>query len=480
VSWQRIGILALLVAALGGYLWLYEVPKAREEKTKAKLVAVDKTKVTAIDLVAPDHEVALAKTDKGWRLTKPVDAPADDGAVTALIGALADAEVQKTIDELPSDLAAFGLDKPTVTVKVTAAGTESPPVAVGKNTAIGGKTYVRKGDEPKLYLVASTLGFALNKQAKDLRDKQLLNFQDDAVTRVDIMAENGQTTSLKRKGKDAWTVDPGGYAADPTEVRSYLSSLRATRAVDFPDDAATDLAKYGLDKPRLQVTVVAGKEGADTHTLLFGKDTTQGSQTQVYVKRADTPTVFAVGDWTFRTLSKDAPQFRDKTVFAFDPSRVGHIVLARKDRVNVTMSRTGDGPWIVEGEEATKAKNDAISRFVDDVHDLRGSGIAAEPPGALSRFGLDAPDLRITLDDKSGGGQIATVLLAKHDGKYYAMAQGGGVVFEVRDYMFTRLDKQPKDFLASEADKAAKPAAPSPTQPPADDEAAPGDEEQDE
>jgi hypothetical protein len=47
--------------------------------------------------------------------------------------------------------------------------------------------------------------------------------------------------------------------------------------------------------------------------------------------------------------------------------------------------------------------------------------------------------------------------------------------------MFTRLDKQPKDFLASEADKAAKPAAaPSPTQQPADDEAAPGDEEQDE
>ncbi len=38
------------------------------------------------------------------------------------------------------------------------------------------------------------------------------------------------------------------------------------------------------------------------------------------------------------------------------------------------------------------------------------------------------------------------MLLARHDGKFYAMAANGPAVFEVRDYMFSRLDKQKADF----------------------------------
>ena len=61
--------------------------------------------------------------------------------------------------------------------------------------------------------------------------------------------------TLTRKDKDAWTVDPGDLPADINEVRSYLSTLRSTRAVDFADDTGTDLAKYGLQTPRLSVTL---------------------------------------------------------------------------------------------------------------------------------------------------------------------------------------------------------------------------------
>jgi len=45
---------------------------------------------------------------------------------------------------------------------------------------------------------------------------------------------------------------------------------------------------------------------------------------------------------------------------------------------------------------------------------------------------------------------MGTILLAKHDGKYYGMREGGPTVFEVRDYMYTRLDKQQRDFEGTE------------------------------
>lgn len=446
---RRILVLLVLVAALGAYLFLYEVPQAEREAAKEKLLGVDKDAIAGITLGYPDREIVLEKRDGVWRLTKPVDAPADDNAVKGIVNTLADAEVQKTLDELPADLAPFGLDKPTVTAQVRLKdGSQPPSVAVGKNTAIGGKAYVRKGDEKKLYLTASSIGFGLNKQPKDLRDKTLITFQDDAVTRVDIV-DGPKTTTLVRKEKDAWTVEPGTQPADPTEVRSYLSSLRATRAADFPDDAPADLGKYGLTSPRLTVTVTTKKDDAETtHKLLLGSDAADAAQKQVYAKCDDRPNVYAIGDWSVRSLGKAPEQFRDKTVLAFEPGRVGKLVLTRKAGEPVTLTRAEAGGWTLEGADGKTLKADAISRYLDDLRDLRGADIAAEPPGNLARFGLDAPDLRISLTDKQGQ-DLGTVIAARRDDKYYTMRGGGPTVFEARDYMYTRLDKQRTSFVES-------------------------------
>jgi uncharacterized protein DUF4340 len=476
VSLARILILFVLVAALGTYLYVYEIPQAEKEGQKEKLVAIDKDGVTGVTLTYPDREIELKKDDHGWRIVKPVDAPADEVVVKGVIATVSDAEVQKTLDQVPSDLAPFGLDKPTATVRLTAKdGTQTPPIAVGKNTAIGGKTYVRKDDEPKLYLTTSTVGFGLNKQVKDLRDKQIMVFQDDAVASVDEMPAGEQAVTVTRKDKDAWVVDPGNHPADPTEVRSYLSSVRAVRATDFPDDHATDLAKYGLDRPRLTVRVNSSTAGAPPLTLLLGSETTEGSQKLVYAKREDQPIVYALGDWTVRTLTKSAAQFRDKTVLGFDPARVGGVVVERKDGGGATLKRT-DAGWQMDGTDKA-VKPDAVTRFLDDFRDLRGSDVVAEPPGDLGRFGLDAPDLRVTLNDKDGQ-PLGTVVASRKDTKYYAMATGGPTVFEVRDYMYTRLDKRQSDFLDTPQTTAPTTPKVVPAEPGGDeDDGAGGDEE---
>jgi hypothetical protein len=452
VKLGRIGFLFLLVLGLGAYLYWVEVPKARQEATKGKLVTAAADDVTAIGLVFPDREIALRKENGAWRLTKPIEAPADDAAVQALVRSVTDAEIQKSLDEAPSDLASFGLDAPSPTVHLTTSKGDLPAIAVGKNAAIGGKTYVRVGDEPKVVLTASSLKVALDKQAKDLRDKQLLTFKDDDVTRVDIKPTDGPPVSLIRKDKEAWTLEPGDQPTDITEVRSYLSSLRSTRALDFPQ---TDAAAAGLDKPRLAVTVELGKDPAQT--LLIGNEITQGTQKQLYAKREGQPDIVTLGDWSFRTLGKDAWQFRDKTILGFGADRVGRIVLERKDGPGATLVHGEPGGWAVEGQKQSKAGT--IQRFVDDLRELRGASIAEEPAKDLKRFGLDGPDLRLTLSDREQK-PMGTVLLAKHDGKYYAMREGGPTVFEVRDYMYTRLDKQQRDFEGTETATSTLPAPP--------------------
>ena len=68
------------------------------------------------------------------------------------------------------------------------------------------------------------------------------------------------------------------------------------------------------------------------------------------------------------------------------------------------------------------------------------------------------------------------MLLTKHDGKYFAVREGGTTVFEVRDYMYTRLDKQLRDFVGPETPTATKPPADDDV-PPQDDAPPPGDDE---
>jgi hypothetical protein len=120
VSLRRILLFLVLAIGLVTYLVVYELPQAEREATKDKLLTIDKGAITGVTLVYPDREIELAKGDKGWRLVRPVEAPADDAVVAGMLGAVVDAEVQKTLDEAPQDLSGFGLDKPNAVIRLTA------------------------------------------------------------------------------------------------------------------------------------------------------------------------------------------------------------------------------------------------------------------------------------------------------------------------------------------------------------------------
>lgn len=462
----RIGVLFVVVAALAIYIFRVDRPAQQAEAEKSKLVQVDEDAITGIDLAFPDREIALRKTDGVWRLTKPVDAPADENTVKTMLSTLAGAKTTRTLDDV-TDLAPFGLDKgdPTVTIH-TAAGAQ-PAIVLGKNlTTSAGKGYVRVGDDGKVAITASTVRAGLNKQPKDLRDKQILAFKDDEVTRIDIASAGGPPMALVKKAPDTWAIEPGDFQADPTEVRSYLSSLRSTRAVDFPTDVPPEAT--GLAAPGLSVTISTGADGAQKQTLLLGNALTappapgaaagaQG-QKQIYAQRADQPTIYAVGEWAPRTLTKDAGALRNKTVLGFSADRVGRIVLERREGPGATLVRGAGNRWKAENAGDQPTKEGVITRLLDDLRDLRGSSIAAEPPPAdLAPFGLATPDLRITIVDRDGT-TLGTVLASRKDGKFFAMRESGPTVFEVRDYMFTRLDKKGPDFVGPEAAPIPSPA----------------------
>jgi hypothetical protein len=354
-------ILALIFAGLAAYLYFVEFERAAEEGKKKTLFTFDAEAVQSVTLKYPDHEIALKRADQGWRLTAPIEAAADDTAVTNLVRAIADCEVKKTLDD-PGDLAPFGLDKPKVTVKVALKDRELPEVRVGKTSQIGYSTYVQRADEEKkIYLTPASFQSGMDKQVKDLRNKSIVDFKEDDVKRVTL--KKGVMTLALAKTDKGWKIEqPAAYDADETAVRGFLSSLRSLRAKDFPSEDDKDLAPFGLDHPRVSVSIVAGADGAATD-VLFGKEAEDKS---VYVKVGNRPTIFAVGDWAFRDVDKGPNDFRDKTLLAVPKDDVKGVELARDDGETVALSRDDAGKWKLQNQQ-TEPDEKSIDRFLDDL-----------------------------------------------------------------------------------------------------------------
>ena len=463
-------VLILVLAGLGAYVYFVEYPKAEQEAKKKTLFELKADDVTQLTLDYGDHKIVLKKTGNDWRLTEPLDAPADATTVKNLVSAIADCEVKRELKDASSDLSLYGLDKPFVTITAKVGDKDLPAFMVGKNTPVGFSTYVQRADDKKIQLTGSAFRSGVDKKVKDLRDKAIIDFTDGDIQRLEVSGD-GRQLQLTQKD-DKWSIElPSAYAADGAAVRSFLSTLRSMRATDFPDDQPSDVSAYGLDTPRLKITLHLGKDNAEK-TILVGKE---NDKKEIYVQRGGQPTVYTVSDWVFRDLNKNAGDFRDKTVLAFDREKVTAVELKRKDGSRTKLVRGANKQWQVEGVEGKPAET-VIGQYVTDLHDLKGYEIAADQPANLAQFGLDQPLLAVTVfgeDNKS----VGTALLGarENEGKkeYAAMLEGGPTIFLVRDYLFTRLDKPPTDFIEKPPAPTAGPGTPAP-------QAAANDEHEDE
>ncbi|MBX3025526.1 DUF4340 domain-containing protein [bacterium] len=467
-------VLALILVGLGAYLYFVESKQQAESEKKQALLDVKPDDVAGLTLTYGDHEIALEQRDGVWRMTKPVEAAADDLAVKNLVRAIADVEVKKSIDDPPQDLLPFGLAPPFVTIAITTRdGTAVPAIKVGKTTAVSYSTYVQRADKPAVLLAPSSFRSGVDKQPKDLRDKTIVGFNDADVTAVTLSASDGNAVELAKKDGNWWIEQPARYRADNNAVRALLSTVRNLRATDFANDnpAPADLATYGLTPPQRQLALRAGAD--KTITLDVGNATDQG----LYVKSSDRPTVFVVGKWVQSDLSKGVNELRDKTLLTFDPTAAAAIAVSRADGADFTLV-SKDGQWALEG--ASAPTNPATAQaFVGALSRLAGAQVLADSATDLAAYGLAPPAITIRVTG-SDGERLATVRIGSMTPhppatQYTAQREGDPAVMQLGEFQFNQVDKKPDDFT--------RPPRPPAGMPPGmegmpDDEAAPLDEEE--
>lgn len=303
---NTIGVAVLLVL-LGAYVYFFELGKDAKGKSD-KLYDFKSEEVAGVALVYPQKEIQLQREASGrWKIVQPLQAPADDAAVAALVAALSAAELKRTLEKKPAaeDLKNFGLSPPAVNVSITLKnGLTLAPLNVGGKTPLGDSAYVQRGADPAVHLTGAALAYALEKEPNDLRDKTLLSFPLEQAARVEIQTP-GKTLLLAKDEKEQWTVEaPVKKNAKADAVIGFLATLSGLKARSFVEDQAPDVKKYGLERAAAKISV-GSKDGKILAALEIGAK----SGNTYFARREGSPAVFAIDEAAYGFLQKTPEDF---------------------------------------------------------------------------------------------------------------------------------------------------------------------------
>jgi hypothetical protein len=269
-------------------------------------------------------------------------------------------------------------------------------------------------------------------------------YQYDKVNRVELDGPRGPVV-LEKDGV-AWKLTaPEPLKADTGAVNNVLWKIRDLRASAFLDEDAAAVPRY-LGKPEL--TVKIWEEGAKEPKvlLLAPSRETRGGQPAALAAVAGRGPVMLVDAKALTDIGRGPGELRDKTLMpAFEPADVKRARLVAGGTA-VTVERKGDSDWQLVEPKRGPTKERKVSDLVFALKGLRWKEIASPKGDDAPRFGLDKPDLEVTLF-KADGGEIGSLVVGKTEGPLtYVKLKSAPAVYTVESKQMDDIRKAPSEI----------------------------------
>ncbi|HYB44496.1 MAG TPA: DUF4340 domain-containing protein [Candidatus Methylomirabilis sp.] len=397
------------------------------------VIAFDRKNVSALDLDVSGDRISLAADDQGkWRITKPGAFPADGDVVSDFLDKLGSAKVKEFVSEAPTSLAPYGLDRPSRLTLWLGKDKDrsSKELLFGKGDPDKKGVFVMRPGEPGVMLAPEDLWTAFPKTVAMLRDKTVVSYAYDKANRVELDSPRGQVV-IERDGTGWKITSPEAVKADSGAVNGLLWSIRDLRASGFLGDTAADVPRF-LGKP--EVTVKIWEEGAkEPKTLLLqpSREVRGGKPAAVAALAGQGP-VALVDAKALQDLSKTEADLRDKSLMpAFELGDVKRARVAGAAGKPLVVERSGESDWKVVEPSKGSAKSAKVSDLLLSLKSLRWKEIASATGDDAARYGLDHPELELSLY-KADGAELGTLQIGKQDGAVtYVRLKGRPTIYAV-------------------------------------------------
>ena len=417
-------IFVLFALSAGGYFLFWggeseESSDSNEQPTISEVYGLSPDTVQQIRLSFKDpayRPLSMTKGDNGeWQIIEPITAYADEGRVSEMLGDLLNKRIKRTMEV--TNLSQFALDVPNIQVDLwTDSGNPSTSFLIGSKT-VNYSVYAKEDSESHIFLIESSALQDLTKSPADLRTRNALKFDPEAVTEVMLTVAGTDEIRCLREGEAEWQMAaPISVKADAKEIRTILDALHLLKVAEFTKDGATDLAEYGLENPRIRVNLQLrdGSQG-----LLVGADIPD--MTRIYVKPEALDAVYAVNREIFGTLDKTAFDLRDKRVIDFQRTATKRFEIQRRGEAKIVCAKDLKGVWQIEEPVALNADAEVVDDLLFGIDSLKAVEFVAEQPTSLKSYGLEDPSMRVSFFTPDE--QPAVLLLGHMQGdKLYAKA----------------------------------------------------------
>jgi hypothetical protein len=407
VKLTRLLIAAAVLAVLGGVMWWSNRnEKAKEGKstdTSPKILTLKEEGIQQIDIKPRAGDlITLKKNNSRWTITAPSNMKADDSAVASITAAVSNLSADRIVDEHASDLPSYGLDPALVALTFTDASGKATVLRLGEDTPTGSDAYAMTDGDARLYTVFTSTKSNFNKTLKDLREKHLLQFANDTLSRVELDVPGKPLIEFGRAGASDWQIlKPKTMRADSFQVEQLTGKVKAV-LLDPEVDAPKATAGFGA-AARVATVRVTGQEGAFSIEIRKNKD-------DVYAKSSQIEGIYKVNKDSADDLAKNVDDFRNKKLFDFafsDPTRIEF----KDGTKNSVWEKSGD-KWVSSGKTIDSV---SIQNLIDKLRDASASKFVEPSPGA--------PGIEITVvsdsgkrTEKAGLAPSGTAFVARRDG----------------------------------------------------------------
>src|ERR1041384_812933 len=380
--------------------------KKPEDFRDRKLTDLIMAQVVRAVLKTSAGEMELQKAGDHWDIVKPLHTRADDQKVGDLIAQVTTARIQQFVADDKGDLHPYGLAEPRGSLTLFAQEDKQ-----GQTLQIGAvpekekdQVYVRFPSRGFVYTLPKKIEEILNNKPNDLRDHHLVRIDTKILDRLTIDAPGKGKTVLARKDEN-WTIASKNNApANSNEVHRLIDTLQNEQVTKFVEDVASNLPKYGLDKPQLTLTFssFASENTAETKageqpfaSVSFGK--VEGND--VYARIGDEPFVVAVRKTLLDQIFTDPIQWQDLSIFNFKPEQIHRLSVTTDKEISLVRGANNQWSWTTGSGPINQTNLQSLLTTLSALHATRWIGPAIPPRT------VDKPQLVISFttstDDKA-------------------------------------------------------------------------------
>jgi hypothetical protein len=426
-------IAVVLLAVLGGLTWWSNKSQADKSKTPTdtvtKLLSIPDDQFQEIKIRKVTDEVLSLKRENGkWQMTAPKAMAADQDAAGSMVSALANLNADKVVEEKATDLKPYGLDRPTLDVQIVRKDGKTDHLLIGDDTLNGSGAYAKLANDAKVVTVGSTTKTSLDKRPDDLRDKRLLTFDADKLSRVELTAK-GAAVEFGKNGQNEWQiVKPRPLRADGSAVDGLVGKLKDSKM----DLTAEDAAKQFIAATKVASVAVTDAGGTQTMEVRRDKDK------NVFAKSSAVEGLYKVNADLADALEKGVDDFRNKKLFDFgfsDPSLV--------EVKGTAYTKAGD-KWTANGKTMD---NGSVQTLIDKLRDLAATKFAEKGGGD--------PVLAANVVSNSGK-RNEKVSISKQGTQYFAQRDGEPSIYELDSKVVEELQKAAADVKVAAPEQPKK------------------------